>query len=172
MFSRFVKLFDQSVTHGLVLSIGLLLSFSLINIIGRFWLMSFAWIEPVNRHLVLIICFLGSCLAIAKGQHIKIDLVFRVLEAKNKTCLLRLYRVIILLITGIITFYLLKSSYLFLMQEKQYSQASFLGLPSHYFSSLLTWGFVLLLARITIAIPDVFFSRHQQKGQNKQGETI
>lgn len=73
-----------------VLSLVLLLGASLAQIVARNLLHSgFALADPLGRHLVLYIAFLGAALATAQDRHIKIDIAGYLLTPPARV---RLYR--------------------------------------------------------------------------------
>jgi TRAP-type C4-dicarboxylate transport system permease small subunit len=152
MVKKLAKFFDQGLLTLLVLTVAMLLIFSIINIVGRYWYLSFQWIDPVNRHLVIVLCFLGASLAIGSNQHIKIDLLQKVLEAKKWYSAAKVYQIVLHLLMLIACYYLYQSSHQFLQQEIKYTRPSYLGFPSHWYTSLFSIGFILMMMRIIIQL--------------------
>lgn len=73
-----------------VLSLLLLVGTSLAQIVARNLFNSgFAFADPLSRHLVLYLAFLGAALAVAQDRHIKVDIAVYCLTARARA---RLYR--------------------------------------------------------------------------------
>lgn len=71
-------------------SLLLLLGTSLAQIVARnVFNAGFAFVDPLSRHLVLYLAFLGAALAVAHDKHIKIDVTAYWLTARARA---RLYR--------------------------------------------------------------------------------
>ena len=73
-----------------VLSLLMLLGTSLAQIVARnVFNTGFAFVDPLSRHLVLYLAFLGAALAVAQDKHIKIDITAYWLTTRARA---RLYR--------------------------------------------------------------------------------
>ena len=86
-----------------VLSLLMLLGTSLAQIVARNLFNSgFAFVDPLDRHLVLYLAFLGAALAVAQDRHIKIDIAVYCLTPGMRA---RLYRPFCLLSASICTIF-------------------------------------------------------------------
>ena len=148
---KLLKLIDQGIEKGssliLVLSIFLMLGFSLL-IIGLRWIdISIPWFESFVRHLVLLATFLGGVLATGRGTHIGIDILSKYLESQN----LLKYKVwvsrIIYLACVFTLSWLSKACWDFMKVEMEYPQEGFLGINSGYLVGIIPVGFALITYR-------------------------
>jgi TRAP-type C4-dicarboxylate transport system permease small subunit len=82
-----------------VFSVALLLGASLAQIVARNLFHSgFALADPLGRHLVLYIAFLGAALAAAQDRHIKIDIAGYLLTPRARMRLHRPFRLLAALV--------------------------------------------------------------------------
>jgi len=131
----------------LVLSIFLMLGFSLL-IIGLRWIdISIPWFESFVRHLVLLATFLGGVLATGRGTHIGIDILSKYLESKN----LLQYKVwinrIVYLACVFTLSWLTMACWGFMKVELEYPQEGFLGINSGFLVGIIPVGFILITYR-------------------------
>ncbi len=134
----------QKIIQGLlVLGIVSLIIIGMLGIVFRWMGQSPLWIDPLVRHLVLLVAFLGATLASGSLQHIKID-VFSHFIDKSPAWIKILIERWVQLVTTIITGYLSYASYQFFLIEKEYPQPSFLGLESHHLVFIIPFGFFLV----------------------------
>jgi TRAP-type C4-dicarboxylate transport system permease small subunit len=81
----------------------LLLGTSLTQIVARNLFHSgFALADPLSRHLVLYIAFLGAALAVAQDRHIKIDIAGYLLTARARARLVRPFCLLAALVCAIL----------------------------------------------------------------------
>ena len=147
---KLLKLIDKSIEKGssiiLVLSIFLMLAFSLL-IIGLRWIdISIPWFESFVRHLVLLATFLGGVLATGRGTHIGIDILSKYLESQN----LLQYKVWvnrIVYLACIFTLSCFQGLLEFMKVEMEYPQEGFLGINSGYLVGIIPIGFALITYR-------------------------
>jgi TRAP-type C4-dicarboxylate transport system permease small subunit len=146
-----LKLIDKGIEKGasyiLVMSIFLMLGFSLL-IIGLRWIdISIPWFESFVRHLVLLATFLGGVLATGRGTHIGIDILSKYLESQN----LLKYKVwvnrIVYLACVFTLIWLSKACWDFMKVEMEYPQEGFLGISSGYLVGIIPVGFALITYR-------------------------
>lgn len=80
----------------------LLLGASLTQIVARNLFHSgFALADPLSRHLVLYIAFLGAALAVAQDRHIKIDIASYLLTPRARARLYRPFCLLAVLVSAI-----------------------------------------------------------------------
>ena len=136
---------------ALVLCVAGMLVLTLFGVVLRWLGMSFPWIDPLVRHLVLLATFLGGVLAVGKGQHIAIDLYGKRLAAQKRWRAFRLHKKFLLLISTMAVFWFAWVSWSFAASEWEYGRPDFLGLHSGLLVSIIPFGFILLGLRFLLA---------------------
>lgn len=148
---RLVHLFDFCLEKfsrwGLILSLFMILGFSVASIILRWMGMSPLWIEPMVRHMVFLSAFFGGSLATSKGVHIKIDVMTHLLERTSSRIVHWLYRNLIALFCLIVCVALLKASYDFYLVEKEFGAPAFLNIHSSWLVGIIPFGMSLISLR-------------------------
>lgn len=143
---------DQSLKMVLVLCVASMLFLSLGTIVLRWVEQTVLWIEPLVRHLVFLLGFIGGALAIGKRQHIKIDFISKYMEMKDrKKTMLRL-DIILSIVTFITLFYLMKSGIDFSKVEFEYGKAEFLKIHSGFLVSIIPFGFSVIMMRLALRL--------------------
>jgi len=138
------KKLDTFVQATIVVSFSLMALLSLFSILTRWFTISFLWIDPLIRHLILIISFLGAYLAIVKNKNIKIELFSEKLQSKWKDSF-------IAFLCSATCFYLYLGSYNFFLIERTYGKTELLGLHSSLLVAIVPVGFILLSIRFLFA---------------------
>ena len=135
------RLLEQSV---LALILAAMIGLSIFQIVLRnVFDAGYIWIDPLLRALVLWVAFLGALAATARGRHIAIDVVSRMLPPRGRSILVR----IVSLLAGAICVALANGSYEYLGLEREFTSEAFLGIPSWVVQSVLLLGFALLAFR-------------------------
>ena len=148
---KLLKLIDQGIekasSYVLVISIFLMLSFSVLIILLRWIDISIPWFETFVRHLVLLATFLGGVLATGRGTHIGIDILSKYLESQN---LLKynvwVNRIVNLACVFTLT-WLTKACWEFMKVELEYPQEGFLGINTGFLVGIIPVGFALISYR-------------------------
>ena len=130
--------------YGVIIAVFVMLILSVANILLRQFELTYLWIDPLVRHMVFLATFLGGSLAVGERQHIKIDILSRLLENSPNIFLKKILRVIILIATLLAVSILIYSSYQLVLLEMQSSMEVFLGIPSSYLIALITIGMGLI----------------------------
>jgi TRAP-type C4-dicarboxylate transport system permease small subunit len=144
---KFDDLLERISVWGLVASLSLMLIISSLNIILRWFNITFLWFDPFVRHLVFFSAFLGGSLATSKGNHIRIDLAAKLLENSNNKMLKRVLMSIINLVCIIAVLWLMKASREFMVVEAQYPRDAFFGLNSGHLVGIIPVGLGLIALR-------------------------
>lgn len=148
---KFLKIIDQSIEKLtvvlLVTGVALMLSFSLMTIVLRWFESSFLWLDPLVRHLVFLCTFLGGVMATGRGSHIGIDIVSKTLEVQGRERWLLPIKRLISLVSFVTLLWLIQASYLFMTIELEYGRASFLGIHSGVLVGIIPVGFALIAYR-------------------------
>ena len=97
------------------------------------------WADIFLRHLVLWIAFVGASLTTRYEKHICIDILSRSFGKRLNV----LRKIIINAVSGTVSYFLVRASWTFLIDEKMSGSELFLGIP--------TWCFLVILP-ITLVI--------------------
>ena len=144
MIKEIDNFFNKFISVLIILSLTIILSISIINIVGRWFSFSLLWIDPLVRHLVLFLTFLGGAQAISSNQHIKIDLLSRYLEKEEHHYFAKIIDLVLaatMLLGILILFY---SSWNFLQVEIEFGKEEFFGLHTSVLVGILPLGFMIL----------------------------
>jgi len=138
------------VTMALVLVLLGSLQIAMRNVFHR----GIVWIEPLMRHLVLWIGFLGAALASARMKHINIDVFSRLLHGKSRKARDR----VVYLATSFACSLLGVSCLRLVIEERSFGEESFLGLETWMLQLVLPLTFFLICYRSMTAF---FGSSHR-----------
>lgn len=114
-----------------------------------------AWIEPALRTLVLWIGLLGAVTASRSGQHIRIDLLTRVISPARR----RQLQVVACSFTTAVCVLLGWHSARFVHLEMQYPTTAFAGIPTWAAALILPLAFALIALRYALATAAVLCGR-------------
>lgn len=131
----------------LVASILAILFCSSLSIVLRWFQINLTWIDPFVRHLVLAGTFLGGVVATGRGNHIGIDLISKFLEVKGKNHAKVIVNRIILISSGLILVWLIKSGVDFTKVEMEFSKIEFWEIKSGYLVAMIPAGLTLIAIR-------------------------
>ena len=137
---------------GVLVCIGLMLVLSLLNISLRWFENSVLWIEPLVRHLVFLAAFFGGALATGEGQHIKIDLLAKVLEKTDNKYAQIVIEKLVIFVCLIATVILTKAGYDLFWVEKEYGQEAFLDIHSAYLVGIIPFGMAFISLRFFLGL--------------------
>jgi len=148
-FDNFLEILSK---WGVITCVMLMLSLSMGNIIFRQFEITFLWIEPLVRHLVFLATFFGGALATGNAEHIKIDIVSRLLE-KSQNHFLRINLQRIVLFATLVAVYILLSGSVDLMKlEFEDQRKAFFDIPTGYLLGIIPVGMSLIFIRIIVKI--------------------
>ena len=133
---------------AIVICVFSMLFLSVLSIVLRWFEVSLLWIEPLVRHLVFLAAFIGGSLATGANQHIKIDLLSRLLEKIEKPLLKKLVDLTTLTLTLVACVILVKASYDLAVVEFEYGKKEFLGIHSGYLLSIIPAGMGFISLRV------------------------
>jgi TRAP-type C4-dicarboxylate transport system permease small subunit len=144
---------DQ-LARGIMLGgLALMLLLSASGIVSRWLGLSFMWLDPLVRHLVIVTAFAGGVLAIGKKNHIKIDLLSHPMEKMPKKARW-VVQLILSFVTAIITGALTWSAWLFFQSEQEYGAIGLLGLHSSIWVAIFAFGWGMMTLRWVSALFD------------------
>lgn len=144
---------------GVIACIFLMLGFSILNIVLRWFQHSIIWIEPLVRHLVFLAAFLGGSLATGEAQHIRIDLFSKIIEKVNNKYLILIVDKLSIIASLIATIILTKASYDLVVIEAEYGKIEFLGIHSSFLIAIIPFGMGLISLRFLLRI---FMNKKEQ----------
>ena len=118
-----------------------MIALSLLQIVQRnIFERGFVWVDPLLRHAVLWLGFMGAALATAFDRHIAIDVLSRLLSGRASHvvhALLRLFAAFVCLLLANATYGLMRDEY-------EFKSTSFLDLP--------TWVLMLVMPTLLIVM--------------------
>lgn len=134
----------------MILSLMVILSFLQVvlrNIFGT----GILWLDPLLRHFVLWITFLGASIATQNDRHINIDVLSKLLSDRNKY----LVKFIIHLFSTLVVFFMLDASIKFIKDEIDANTIIFTisntEIKSYQMQLIIPVGFALILFRFLIS---------------------
>jgi TRAP-type C4-dicarboxylate transport system permease small subunit len=138
---------DKFASSLLVVSLLSILFFSSLAIILRWFHINLYWVDPFVRHLVFLGTFLGGVVATGRGSHIGIDLISKFLELKHLDRARVYVHRTILVCSGLILIWMLKSGLDFTRVEMAFSKEEFWGIKSGFLVAIIPFGLALMMMR-------------------------
>jgi TRAP-type C4-dicarboxylate transport system permease small subunit len=117
---------------------------SFLNIVLRWFNTSLMFVDPLVRHLVFAMAFLGAVEATERSQNISIDILKRYLEAKNKDHLIGIINRVVYVFSILGCLWLASSAYGFVKIEMEYPRELFWGLNTGMAAAIIPFGFVFI----------------------------
>ena len=135
----------------------------------------FLWADPLLRHLVLWLGFLGASLATQEEKHISIDVITRYTSARTTQYI----RLLTNLFAAGVCFFMMRAGWIFLLSEKEVSETLLtIGereFPTWWFQLVIPLGFALLSFRFVLKIIElvgVMFTTTLPTTHEKTGDVI
>lgn len=148
---RLIHVFDDVLERlsrwGIVAGLFLILFMAVLSIVLRWFGQSLMWLEPMIRHLVFLIAFLGGSLATSKNVHIRIDMLTKLIEVSQSKILKWLHHNLISLFCLITCVFLMKSAYDFFQVEREFGSPAFLEIHSSWLVGIIPFGMGLIALR-------------------------
>ena len=144
---NFDDILEKLSRTGLVVCLFATLILALSSIVLRWFGSSLNWIDPFVRHLVFLSAFLGGSVATKGHQHIKVDLLTKIIEWSNSKILNWFHRNLISLFCLITTVALVKSGWDFYLVEKEFGSPSLLDIHSSLLVGIIPFGMGLIALR-------------------------
>ena len=126
-----------------VLLLAMVLLSSLQIVLRNFFDSGLLWIDPLLRHLVLVLAFAGALLATGAKRHIQINVLGRLLSGWPN----RIVGAVIAVAAGSICLTLVHGGLRFLRDEIEFGGTVFLALPSWVVVGILPAAFLALAFR-------------------------
>ncbi len=121
------------------------------------------FLEPLVRHLVFLMAFVGGAEATRKGVHIGIDVVSKYFESTRNEQILILIKRYISMISIVALILLCKSAIDFYFVEKEFGGEGFLGLHSSTLVLIIPFGFFLIGIQFVIELLKTFSPSKNQR---------
>ena len=131
-----------------IIAVGQILARALLSL-------TFSWSEPLIRHLVLWVGFLGGMIATRQGKHLRIDIAVRLLSPGKAGIIER----ITALTSAVVCFLLTWISVQFVIDERAFATISFLGIPSWPLQLIFPFAFVVMGLRFLRESVDIILPR-------------
>ncbi len=150
----------------LILSVMIVLAFLQV-ILRNFFSVGFLWADPLLRHAVLWVGFIGASIATRNEKHINIDLVTRYTSPR----VTNLLRIVTNLFAALVTSLLAKAGWVFLQSEQLTADKLLTigatDLPAWWFEIIIPAGFALISFRFLLKAADhvVRAFRHQETSE-------
>ena len=144
------NIFSKMVESLLVCNVIFLIVLACYSIVSRWMQWTNLWVDPLNRHLVLLLIFLGSTVAIDKKKHLKIDVVNMSVEKNLPPIFIHLLDTMLLIVITTIVFFLWKGGLHFWRNEREYPVDAFLHLKQYHLASIIPVGFFLMLIKYVL----------------------
>ncbi len=141
------RYFSRIIESLLVFNVIVLILLATYSIISRWMQWTNMWVDPLNRHLVLLLIFLGSTVAIDKKKHLKIDAISISMEKNLPALYLKIIDLLLALVVAIVVFFLWKSGLHFWQNEYEFPVDAFLGLKQYHLAIIIPLGFMLMLIK-------------------------
>ena len=152
MIKKIDSILDKVSFYGIVIAVLLMLTFTILNIVLRWFNTSILWIDPLVRHLVFLSAFLGGSLATGKDNHIRIDLASKALESIDKPRIKIWVERFIYIVTIIALVLLTKAGIDFTKMELEFGKDVFLGLHSGVLVAIIPFGMGLIGMRYLLRL--------------------
>ena len=152
MIKKLDSALDKISYYGIVVSVVFMLLLTVLSIFLRWFNTSLLWIDPLVRHLVFLSAFLGGVLATGKDNHIRIDLISKVLENYKKENFVLWINRFNYLVAMIATYLLAKAGIDFAKIELEFGKEAFLGIHSGVLTSIIPIGMGLIFLRFFLRL--------------------
>lgn len=143
-FQQLDRIIDRSCSFLIVGTVISLLLFSVIGIVARWLNMPFVWVEPLTRHLVFLVAFLGGVITTGRKGHIAIDILSRYLQAFDNAKVQLRFNRFVYAVSAVVSWWLASTSYHFFKVEMQYGKEVLFGLTSGHLVVIIPLGFLLI----------------------------
>lgn len=106
------------------------------------------WIEPLTRHLVLWLGFVGAVVATGQMRHIQMDVFGRLLPHHLRLGVLRFTCLMAAVVCAILS----RAAWLYLRDEAAFGSRGFLGIPVWELTAVIFLGFAVMAARFATRV--------------------
>ena len=133
----------------LVLFLGVMVVLSFAQVVLRnVFSTGFIWADPLVRHMVLWVGFLGAAIATHEERHISVDALTKFLSPRWKAAA----TVAGQLFLAVVCVALVSASWTFLMEEKEAGGEIITGLPTYLALMIIPAGYLLIAIHAMIRV--------------------
>lgn len=108
---------------------------------------SFLWGDPLVRHLVLWVGFMGAAVAAREGRHISIDALTKFLPVR----IIALVKVVTSLFAAAVCWFLARAAWVYLAQEADVGTTTSMPIPVSTALAIMPAGYALLVLHFVLA---------------------
>ncbi len=119
-------------------------------ILRNFFNEGLLWADTLCRQLVLWVGFLGASLAVRENRHLSVDFIPHLVSRQVK----RWLRVLSRLAAGVISFFLARASWDFMIYEMEGETTLFSDIPTWWFQTILPYSLTIIAIRFIFAAWD------------------
>lgn len=146
---RVDKLLVKIETVFLVLFLTAMIVLSFLQVVLRnFFDTGLLWADPLVRHLIIWVGFIGAAIATSEERHISIDAITKFIPARVQSAV----RLITSLFALVVSYYLADAALTFLLDEKAYGGELFLSIPTWVAITIIPAGYALMAVHFLIKI--------------------
>lgn len=131
----------------LFLSSMILLAFLQV-VLRNFFGMGFLWADPLVRHLVIWVGFIGATIAVHEERHIGIDALSRFFSPRMQDAV----RVLTSLFAIVVCYFLADAAWVFLLDEKASDSEFMLEVPTWIALTIIPAGYLLMAFHFLVRI--------------------
>lgn len=150
--SRIDQVYGRLTNYSLVVCTMIVLLLSVLVIVLRWFNTTLFWYDPLVRHLVFLLAFLGGIKASAMGTHISIDLLSRNLQNSLHVGWAKAHKIFLALVSIIILAWLIYAGVAFTQIEFAYGRAVFFNIHSAYLVAIIPVGFGLIAFQFLLVL--------------------
>jgi len=137
----------QTETYILVFVVLVMVVFSFAQVVLRnVFDLGILWGDIFLRHLVLWVGFIGASIASREEKHINIDVFSRLMKGRYKP----LSQGTVYAFATFVSYLLMRASWAFVMDEREYETILFGDIASWYFQIIIPIGFGLMAIRFAL----------------------
>ncbi|MBI5471559.1 MAG: TRAP transporter small permease [Ignavibacteriae bacterium] len=147
----------------LFLSVMILLSFAQV-FLRNVWGIGFLWADPLIRHLVIWVGFLGAAVATHEDRHISIDAITRFLPPRIKS----LAHILTSVFALVVCYFLADAAWKFFIDEKISGEELVLSIPLWAAIVIIPVGYGLMMIHFLVKIAEhavLLFARPEARPQ-------
>ncbi len=148
-----LRLLDRSLVKAetaflvVFLSTMILLSFTQV-LLRNVWGIGFLWADPLIRHLVIWVGFLGAAVATHEDRHISIDAITRFLPSRIKA----VAHILTSLFAIAVCYFLANAAWVFLLDEQSSADELVLSIPLWVAIVIIPAGYCLMMFHFFVKI--------------------
>lgn len=157
LLTKIDRYYSKFISTLLLINVVMLVLLACYSILSRWLQLTNLWVDPLNRHLVLLLVFLGSTVAIEKKKHLKIDALNLTFEKVMPEFYIKSLELFFLFLTAIVVFFLFVSGVKFWLNELEFPVDAFLKLKQYHLAIIIPLGFIFMFKKYLLLFLINFF---------------